>query len=154
MSFLTKFERWEPFDELLSLRGRMDRLWTQMNREEVFLRDWSPTADVVETTSEIMIRAELPGIDEKNVDIQIENGILTLKGERAVETDVDEKGFRQIEREYGKFFRSFTLPTNVEVEKINATFANGLLEVHLPKKEGAKSKTIKVEVKKQIAKAA
>jgi HSP20 family protein len=154
MSFLTKFERWDPFDELFTLRGRMDRLWNQMTREEAGLGDWSPRADIVETTNEILIKAELPGLTEKDVDIQIENNTLTMKGERTAEKEVDEKGYRRVEREYGKFFRSFTLPTNVEPERINATFTNGLLEVHLPKKEGAKPKTIKVEVKKQLPKAA
>jgi HSP20 family protein len=154
MSSLIKFDRWNPFDELLSLRSRMDRLWAHLNQDEASLADWSPTSDVVETSDEIVIRAELPGMNEKDVDVEIENGVLTIKGERTGEEETEEKGYRRIEREYGKFLRSFTLPTNVQPEKIAATFANGLLEVHLPKKEGAKPKTIKVEVKKELSKAA
>jgi HSP20 family protein len=154
MNFLTKFERWDPFDELLSLRGRTDRLWAHLNQDKATLADWSPTTDVVETTNEIVIRAELPGMNEKDVDIEIENGVLTIKGERTAEKEMDEKGYRRIEREYGTFLRSFTLQTNVTPEQIAATFTNGLLEVHLPKKEGAKPKTIKVEVKKLLPKAA
>ena len=154
MSFLTKFERWDPFDEMLSLRKGMDRLWTQMNREEAPLGDWSPTADILETANEITINAELPGLTEKDVDIQIDNNVLTIKGERTQEKEFEEKGYRRVERAYGKFFRSFTLPVTVEAEKIAATFNNGLLEVHLPKKESAKPKTIKVEVKKALSKAA
>jgi HSP20 family protein len=154
MNFLTKFERWDPFDELLSLRGRTDRLWAQLNQDKTPLADWAPTTDVVETKNEILIRAELPGINEKDVDIEIENGVLTIKGERTAEKETDDKGYHRIERAYGTFLRSFTLPTNVAPEQIAATFTNGLLEVHLPKKEGAKPKTIKVEVKKVLAKAA
>jgi len=155
MTFLTKFERWDPFEELTTLRNRMDRLWSRMSTEdEPALAEWAPTTDIVETKDEIVIKAELPGIEEKNLDIEIEAGVLTIKGQREAEKAADEKGYRRIERSYGSFLRSFTLPANVEAEKIRATFANGLLEVHLPKKEGAKPRTIKVEVKKQLATAA
>ena len=152
MTFLTRFERWDPFEELTTLRDRMDRLWTRLNTDDTSaLADWSPTSDVVESKDEIVIKAELPGIDEKNVDVVIEDGVLTIKGERNAEKETEEKGYRRIERSYGSFLRSFTLPTNVEPEKTSASFANGLLEVHLPKKEGAKPQSIKVEVKKQLA---
>lgn len=154
MSFLTKFERWDPFDELTSLRTRMDRLFAQMNQAEPPLADWSPTADVVETKDEILIRAEIPGIDPKDVDIEVDNGFITMKGERKAEKELEEKGYRRVERAYGTFLRTFTLPPTVMTEKIAATFANGLLEVHLPKQEGAKARTIKVEVKKELPKAA
>ena len=155
MTFLTRFERWDPFEELTTLRSRMDRLWSRMTTEdETALADWSPTSDVIETKDEIVIKAELPGIDEKAVDIEIEAGVLTIKGERKAEQETEEKGYRRVERSYGSFLRAFTLPANVDPEKITAGFANGLLEVHLPKKEGAKPRSIKVEVKKQLATAA
>ena len=155
MTLLTKFERWDPFDELTTLRNRMDRLWSRMTAEdEPALANWSPTADVVETKDDIVIKAELPGIEAKNVDVQIENGVLSIQGERNAEQATEEKGFRRIERSYGSFFRSFALPPNVEVEKIAATFVNGVLEVRLPKKEEAKPRSIKVEVKKQLVQAA
>ena len=155
MTFLTKFERWDPLEEMTALRSRMDRLWSRMTTEgEPPLADWSPASDVIETKDELVIKAELPGIDEKLLDIEIENGILTMKGERKAEKETEEQGYRRIERSYGSFFRSFTLPPNVEAEKISATFANGLLEVHMPKKESAKPRTIKVDVKKQLATAA
>lgn len=155
MTFLTRFERWDPTDELTTLRNSMDRLWSRMTAEnEPALANWAPTSDVVETKDEILIKAELPGLDEKDVDVEIENGVLTIKGERNAEQETDEKGYRRIERAYGSFLRTFTLPTNIEAEKISATFTNGLLEVHMPKMEGAKPRTIKVEVKKQLAKAA
>ena len=155
MTLLTRFERWDPFDELTTLRTRLDRLWSRMTADEgTALADWSPTSDVLETKDEIVIKAELPGIDEKNVDVEIESGVLTIKGERKAEKETEEKGYRRVERAYGSFLRSFALPADVEAEKISAGFANGLLEVHLPKKEGAKPRTIKVEVKKQLATAA
>ena len=154
MNFLTKFERWDPFDELLSLRGRTDRLWAQLTQEKTPLADWAPAADLIETKDEFLIRAELPGLNEKDLDIQIENNVLTIKGERTAEKELEEKGYRRIERAYGTFFRAFTMPVNVDTEKVAATFLNGLLEVHVPKKEGAKPKTIKVEPKKLLTKAA
>jgi HSP20 family protein len=154
MNFLTRFERWDPFEELQTLRGRTDRLWAQLTQDKTPLADWAPKTDVIETTNDIVLRAELPGMNEKDVDIQIENGVLTIKGERTAERELEEKGYRRIERDYGTFFRSFTLPVNIDAEKAAATFANGLLEVQLPKKEGAKPKTIKVEPKKLLTKAA
>jgi len=154
MTFLTKFERWDPFEELTSLRNRMERVFAQLNQDEGPLADWSPASDVIETKDEILIKAEIPGIEPKDVDIEIENGVLTIKGERKAEKDLEEKGYRRVERAYGTFLRTFTLPPNVMVEKIAATFTNGLLEVHLPKKEEAKPRTIKVEVKKELSKAA
>ena len=155
MTLLTRFERWDPFEELTTLRDRMDRLWTRLNTDDTSpVADWSPVSDVVESKDEIVIKAELPGLDEKNVDVVIEDGVLTIKGERNAEKETEEKGFRRVERSYGSFLRAFTLPQTVEPEKVSATFTNGLLEVHLPKKEGAKPRSIKVEVKKQLAKAA
>lgn len=155
MTLLTRFERWDPFDELTTLRTRMDRLWSRMSAEdETALANWSPTADILETKDDIVIKVELPGIDEKNVDVEIESGVLTIKGERKAEMETEEKGYRRVERSYGSFLRSFTLPTNVDPGKISASFANGLLELHLPKNEGAKPRSIKIEVKKQLATAA
>ena len=155
MTFLTRFERWDPFDELTTLRNGMERLWSRLSAEdETALADWSPTSDVVETKDELVIKTELPGIEEKDVDVQIENGVLTLKGERKAEKETEEKGFRRMERSYGTFLRAFTLPANVAPEMITASFTNGLLEVHLPKKEEAKPRSIKVEVKKQLKTAA
>lgn len=155
MTLLTRFERWDPFEELTTLRNRMDRLWSRFNAEgDTALADWSPTSDVVETKDEIVIKAELPGLEEKDVDVEIEAGMLTIKGERQAEKETEEKGFRRMERSYGTFLRAFTLPTNVAPERITASFANGLLEVHLPKKEEAKPRSIKVEVKKALKPAA
>ena len=155
MTFLTKFDRWDPFEEMTTLRNRMDRLWSRLTTEdEPVLANWTPTSDVIETKDDIVIKSELPGIEEKDVNIEIENGMLSIKGERKAEKETEEKGYRRIERAYGSFFRTFTLPPNVEAEKIFASLSNGLLEVHMPKKEGAKPRTVKVEVKKQLKPAA
>ena len=155
MTFLTKFDRWDPFDEMTTLRNRMDRLWSRLtSEEEPVMANWTPTSDVIEKKDEILIKAELPGIDEKDIDVQIENGVLTIQGERKAEKESEEKGFRRVERSYGSFFRSFTLPPNVEMNKIAATFNNGVLEVHMPKSESAKPRSIKVDVQKQIKPAA
>lgn len=154
MTLLTRLERWDPFDELTTLRNRMDRLWSRMTEEEPALANWSPASDVVETKDDIVIKAELPGIDAKDLEVQIENGVLSIQGERNAEKESEEKGFRRIERAYGSFFRSFVLPPNVEIDKVGATFVNGVLEVRMPKKEEAKPRSIKVDVKKQLAPAA
>lgn len=155
MTFLTRFDRWDPFEEMTTLRNRMDRLWSRLTIEdEPVLANWTPTSHVIETKDDIVIKAELPGIEEKDVNIEIENGMLSIKGERKAEKETEEKGYRRIERAYGTFFRIFTLPPNVEADKIYASFTGGLLEVHMPKKEGAKARTIKVEVKKQLKPAA
>ena len=96
MTFLTKFEQWDPFDELTTLRTRMDRLWSRMVTEDpTALAQWSPTSDVVETKDEIVIKAELSGLQEKDVDVEIASGALTIKGERTAEKQTEENGFRR-----------------------------------------------------------
>jgi HSP20 family protein len=153
MTFLTRFDRWDPLEELTALRGRMDSLWSRMSTDEApVMADWAPTSDVIESKEEITIKAELPGVDMKDVQVQIENGMLTIRGERKGEKETEEKGYRRVERAYGSFFRSYPLPQNVEPEKIGATLENGLLEVHMPKKAGAIPRTIDLEVKSKEAK--
>ena len=154
MSFLTRFERWDPFDEVALPRNRMDRLWTRMAVDEPVIANWAPTADVLETKDDLVVKAELPGVDEKDIHVEIDAGMLTIRGERKAEEKIEEKGYSRIERSYGSFFRSFALPPNVETEKITAGFTNGIREVHLPKKESAKPKTINVVTKKELGKVA
>jgi HSP20 family protein len=155
MSFLTKFERWDPFDELTMLRNRMDRLWSRaLSDEEPMLAEWAPTSDIIETKDEITIKAELPGIEEKDIDVEIAEGILTIKGERKAEEKTEDKGYHRIERSYGKFLRTYTLSPNVETDKISADFRNGVLNVHLPKKVKKLPAAVKVEVNRKLASAA
>lgn len=152
MNFLTRFEKFDPFEELSLMRNQMDRLTNRFfsGENEPLPARWAPLTDVVETKDAIVFKAELPGMEEKDITIEFENGVLTVQGERTVELDENEKGFRRIERSYGKFFRTFTLPPNVDPDKINATYKEGLLTVEVPKKEEAKPKKITLNLKKVI----
>jgi len=109
-------------------------------------RPWAPSVDIFETENELVLKADVPGVELKNIDIQIENGTLTLKGERKFERDENSKGFHRLERSYGSFVRYFTVPDTVDTENVKAEFSNGVLTVTLPKKEIAKPKSIKVQV--------
>ena len=109
-------------------------------------RPWSPAVDIFETENELVLKADLPDIDPKTVGIQLENGTLTLKGERKFENESNGKGFHRIERSYGKFVRAFSLPDTVEGDKVKADYKSGVLTVTLPKKEVAKPRTINVEI--------
>jgi HSP20 family protein len=109
-------------------------------------RPWSPPVDIFETENELVLKADVPDVDPKNVGIQLENGTLTLKGERKFEEEKKDRGFHRIERAYGKFVRAFSLPDTVDGEKVKADYKNGVLTITLPKKEVAKPRTINVEV--------
>ena len=156
MNLLTRFERADPFDELTTLRNRMDRMLRKFDlpSQELLTTEWTPAADVVETKDAILIKAELPGMTEKDIHVEFENSLLTIRGERQLEKETNEKNYRRVERTYGKFIRTFTLPPNVEEKKIAATYTNGLLELEIPKKEESKPKSITVEVRKKLAAAA
>lgn len=150
---LSKFEPFDPLNELPTLRNQLNRLFTRFNPEqdeELFTTQWAPLADVLETKDAITIKVELPGMTEKEISVEMENGVITIRGERKIEKETNEKGYRRIERSYGKFVRSFTLPPNVDSNKILAGYSNGLLELDIPKKEEAKPRTIQVEVKKKV----
>jgi HSP20 family protein len=156
MSLLTRFERWDPFEELTTLRNRMDRMVARMTNDDetLFHGRWSPTTDVVESDDTIVLKAELPGVAAKDIAVNVGNGILTLQGEREYEGEKEEKGYRRIERSYGKFVRSFAIPPNVEAEHIRASYANGLLEVTMPKNGEAKARKINVDVARSEPRAA
>ncbi len=109
-------------------------------------RPWSPAVDIFETENELVVKADVPEVDPKNVTIQLENGTLTLKGERKFEEQKNGKGFHRIERSYGSFVRAFSLPDTVDGDKVKADYKNGVLTITLPKKEVAKAKTINVEI--------
>jgi len=151
---LRELARWEPFRDMASLHERIDRLFEDtLGRLRGELGEpfegprWAPAVDIVETESEIVLKADLPGVDPKDVEINIENDTLSLRGERKYEKDVKEKGYRRLERAYGSFVRSFALPGTVDSEKIEAEYKNGVLEIKLPKRAEAKPKQIKVAVK-------
>ena len=110
-------------------------------------RPWSPAVDIFETENELVLKADMPDVDPKNVAIQMENHTLTLKGERKFESENGNgKGYHRIERSYGKFVRAFSLPDTVEGDKVKADYKNGVLTITLPKKEVAKPRTINVEI--------
>lgn len=146
--------RWEPFRDLVSLQGRMNRLFDESFRglgrggtEEDWTQGaWSPAVDIYEKDGNIVLKAELPGIEPKDVDVRVENNILTLKGERRADQEVQQESYQRVERSYGAFTRSFTLPSVVDTDKIKAEFKDGVLRLTLPKKEEAKPKQISISV--------
>jgi HSP20 family protein len=143
--------RWDPFKDLQVLQDRMNRLFNESvgrmtgRNEEVFGGHWIPAVDIFEEDSEFVVKAELPGMEIKDIDLQIQENILTLRGEKRLEKEVEKEQYHRIERAYGTFQRSFTLPNIVDREKVKARFKEGVLEIRLPKQEQAKPKQIPVE---------
>jgi HSP20 family protein len=146
--------RWEPFRDLVTLQERMNRLFDESYRggrgtaedEWSLGGSWAPAVDIYEHEGNIVLTAELPGVDPKDVDIRLENNILTLRGERKWSKDVDRENYHRVERSYGSFTRSFTLPNVVDTEKIKADFKDGMLRLTLPKREEARPKQIAIDV--------
>ena len=140
--------QYKPFntesEDLPSLRLFQDSLSRLFS--EPGSRPWTPAVDIYETENELVLKADVPDVDAKNVAIQIENGTLTLKGERKFEHNTNGRGFHRIERAYGSFVRAFSLPETVDPDKVKADYRNGVLTVTLPKKEIAKPRTINVEI--------
>ncbi len=140
---------WDPYRELSTLHDRFNRLFGSVQprrdrEEELGLGTWIPPVDIVEEKDKILLTAELPGFKESDIEVQMEGGVLTLRGERKSETEKEGRTFHRMERSYGQFVRSFTLPNNVDRERIKANFANGLLEIELPKREEAKPRQIRI----------
>lgn len=147
--------RWEPFRDLLSLQERMNRLFdesfrgTRTGEEDWALGGaWAPAVDIFEHDGNIVLKAEVPGVDPKDVDIRVENNVLTLHGERKYDNEVKRESYHRVERAYGSFSRSFTLPSVVDTDKIKAEYKDGVLRVTLPKKEEARPKQIAISVAK------
>lgn len=142
--------RWDPFKDLQALQDRMNRLFQEGvgrtgRSDEVLGGHWIPAVDIYEDDQEFVVKAELPGLESKDVDVQIQENVLTLKGERRLEREIDKERYHRLERSYGTFQRSFTLPNIVEQEKVKAKFKDGVLEIRIPKEERVKPKQIKVE---------
>ena len=142
--------RWEPFCDFVTLRDRMNRLFGEsrahFHGEESLVGDWLPAVDIYETEDAVMLQADVPGLDMNDLDIRVENNVLTLRGERKITKEVKEENYRRVERHYGSFARSFSLPNTVDPEKINATYNSGVLQVTMGKREETKPKQIKVRV--------
>jgi HSP20 family protein len=134
------------FDPLANLRLFEDA-FTRMLSEPQTNRPWAPAVDIYETENELVLKADLPDVDLKDIDVRVENQTLTIAGERKFEKQESGKGYHRIERNYGTFVRSFTVPNTFDTEHIAADFKNGVLSVTLPKKEAAKPRQVKVEVK-------
>ena len=133
-------------DPLSSLRLFEDAVTRWMSEPRVS-RPWSPAVDILETENELVLKADLPDVPLEDIDVQVENETLSIKGERRFEQNTDEKGYHRIERAYGSFMRSFSVPATVDTERVSADYKNGVLTVTLPKKEAARPKQVKVEVK-------
>src|SRR5947207_10878805 len=146
---MTVLTRWEPFREFTTLQDRMNRLFRDSygDRDEALTTShFAPPVDVYEDEHNVTLKIEVPGIDEKDIDVKIENNTLTVHGERKFEKEEKEDNFRRVERQYGSFTRQFTLPTTIDPEKVQANYDKGILKVQLAKKTEAKPKQIKVNV--------
>ena len=143
--------RWDPFRDLVSIQERMNRLFddtlSRHGSEESFFTTWAPPVDIVEKEKEIVLYAELPGLNKEDIKLEIKDNILTLSGERKMEKEVNEENYHRVERAYGRFARSFTLPYNIKSGAVNANYKNGVLTVVLPKADESKSKQISIREK-------
>jgi HSP20 family protein len=144
--------RWDPLREFPNLQNRMNRFYSDMRtrpawaEEEMTQGSWIPPLDIYETGDAIVLKAELPGITKEDIQLEVKDNTLTLRGEKKFEKDVKEESYYRVERSYGMFQRSFTLPSTVQQDKVKAKFRDGVLEISLPKAEEAKPKQIKVDV--------
>ncbi|MDE3168815.1 MAG: Hsp20/alpha crystallin family protein [Acidobacteriota bacterium] len=143
----TSVTRWDPFRGLTSLQDQMNRLFESNFRgqtDESALTTWAPSVDIYETENELVLKADLPEVAEKDIDIHVENNMLTIRGERKFEQNVKEENYLRVERAYGSFSRSFSLPNTVDTEAIRADFKNGVLSVIMPKRAESKPKQVKI----------
>src|SRR5213595_2784030 len=143
--------RWEPFREMEEFQNRLSTLFGRPlrrtnGREEITLPEWTPLADITEDDKEYLIKAELPEMKKEDVKVTVENGVLTISGERKFEQEEKKKKYHRVERGYGSFVRTFALPEDADADRVKAQFKQGILEVHLPKNEKAKPKQIEVNV--------
>lgn len=141
--------KYSPFLETEDFPTGLRLFQDTVNRllsEPTTTRPWAPSVDILETENELVLKADIPGVDMKDIDVQLENGTLTIKGERKFEREEKNKGFHRLERSYGSFVRYFTVPETVDPEHVSAGYEKGVLTVTLPKKEVAKPKAIKVQI--------
>jgi len=149
MSTLRSVSRWEPFRGAHTLQDQMNRLFGEVfdrSNQASNLTAWAPSVDIYENEHELIVKADLPGIDPKDLDIRVENNILTIRGERKFEEKVNDNNSLRVERAYGSFSRSFALSNTVNSEAIKADYQTGVLTLTVPKREEAKPKQIKVNV--------
>jgi HSP20 family protein len=142
--------RWDPFRNISTLQEQVNRLFENSvqggRSDNSALTTWAPAVDIYETENELVLKADIPDMNENDLDIRVENNMLTIRGERKFEQKVKEDNYLRIERTYGSFSRSFGLPNAVNTEGINATYKNGVLTVELPKRAESKPKQVKVNI--------
>ena len=141
--------RWDPFRDIITLREKMNRLFEDAvtargEEKDMISSTWAPSVDIYETENALILTAEVPGVKEDNIEIKIEDNTLSLKGERQFEKETKEENYHRIERSYGSFYRSFTIPRQVDQEKIKAEHDNGVLRISMPKKPELHPKTVKI----------
>jgi HSP20 family protein len=147
---MANITRWDPFNELASWQNRFNQMLrspfsgASEGNQPLAFGNFVPPVDIYEDEHNITVQAEVPGVDEKDLDVRLENNVLTISGERKMEDEQKEENFHRIERSYGRFVRSFSLPTTVDAENVNAQFENGILKVTIPKKEEARPKQIRI----------
>ena len=142
--------QWKPFREVSRLRNEMDRLWDEYfgpgrRALKPMEEAWLPAVDVSETGDKITVKAEIPGMEAKDIEISMVGDTLTIKGEKKAEREEKDENYHMVERSYGSFSRAMKLPAQVDAEKVEATYKNGVLTVVLPKKEEVKAKTIEIK---------
>jgi len=145
--------RWEPFRDLMATQREFDRLFREafspaLAEGEVSTRTWAPPVDIYENGENLVLKVELPGINPDDVEIRVEDNTLYLKGERKFEKEVKEQNYHRVERSYGTFTRTFSLPNSIDSDKVAANYKDGVLTLTMAKKEEAKPKTIKINVSK------
>jgi HSP20 family protein len=155
---MKSLERWQPFRELNSLQRQMNRMFDNFFgrtplmpfEESSSAWEFGPPVDIYDDDKKLTFKVEMPGIDEKDIKVEIDNNVLTVRGERRFENDFKEENFRRMERHYGAVSRSFTLPSAADPEKIEADYAQGVLTIQMPKRAEARPKQIKVNVTKAL----
>lgn len=146
------FVRWNPFQELEEVSDCLNRMFARPaapgtnGKETMIVEDWTPSVDISETEGEYQIKAEIPDVKKEDVKVTLEDGVLTIQGQRKQEKEEKGTKYHRIERSYGSFARTFSLPDVIEVDKVKAEFKDGVLNLHLPKSEKAKPKAIEVKV--------
>ncbi|HEY3975400.1 MAG TPA: Hsp20/alpha crystallin family protein [Candidatus Sulfotelmatobacter sp.] len=149
---MTVLARFEPFREFATLQDRINRVFRDsysgagQGDDSLTTSSFAPAVDVYEDEHQVTLKIEVPGIEEKDIDVRVENNTLTVHGERKIEKEEKEENYRRVERQYGSFTRNFTLPQTVDTENVSATYDKGVLKISLPKKAEAKPKQIKVNV--------
>jgi HSP20 family protein len=153
---MANLNRFEPFRGAATLHEQLNRMFGEGldRQEESNPTTWAPPVDILETEHELVVKADLPDVDPKDLYIRVENNILTIRGERKFEKQVNDGNYLRVERAYGSFARSFSLANTVNTEAIKADYQNGVLTLHIPKREEAKPKQIKVNVGTQATGAA